>query len=176
MISALTVPFAVTLFVNTVFAVFTLHPLGVAIFSLAVNVSVKLPLVHAACVIVHVGFHVSIHFHVTVMLFVVSPSVTFILHVSSHTWLSFGVYVILSTFTLHVHFVHLLFASTVALIVSQLHALALLNVFQLTVFAPFHTFSCPVKLFAVNTTSAHVYVTVFVVSFHASSFTFTVML
>ena len=47
MISALTVPFAVTLFVNTV-ALLLVHPLGVLIASLAVNVNVKLPLVHAA--------------------------------------------------------------------------------------------------------------------------------
>ena len=59
MISALTVPFAVTLFVNTVLAVLTLHPVGVDMFSLAVNVNTKFPLVHAACVILHVGFVLS---------------------------------------------------------------------------------------------------------------------
>ena len=99
-----------------------------------------------------------------------------ILHVSSHVLFALGVYVILFPFIVHVHFVHLLFASTVALIVSQLHAAAALDVNQLTVFAVFPTFVLHVKLFAVNTTSAHVYVTVFVVTFHALSFTFTVML
>ncbi len=175
-IFTLSVPFAVTHFVNTVLDVFTVHPLGVLIFSLAVNVNVNVPLVHDACVIVHVGFNVSIHFHVTVMLFVVSPSVMLILHVSSHVLFAFGVYVILFPFILHVHFVHLLFVSTVALIVSQLHALAALHVNQLIVFFAFPTFVCPVKLFAVNTTSAHVYVTVSVVTFHALSLTFTVTL
>jgi hypothetical protein len=173
-ISALTVPFAVTLFVNTVLAVFTIHPLGVEIFSLAVNVNTKFPLVHAACVIVHVGFIVSIHLHVTVTSFVVSPSANVITHVSSHILLSLGVYVILFPFILHVHFVHLLFVSTVAVTVSQLHALASLKSFQLTVCDVFHTFVCPMKSCPVNTTSAHVYVTVSVVSFHALSFTFTV--
>ena len=51
---ALTVPFAVTVFVYTV-SLLLLHPLGVLIASLAVNVNVKFPLVHAACVMLHVG-------------------------------------------------------------------------------------------------------------------------
>ena len=138
-----------------------LHPFGVAIASLAVNVNVNVPLVHVASLMLHVGHDVSIHFHVTVTLFVVSPSVIFILHVSSHVLFALGVYVMLFPFILHVHFVHLLFASTVAVIVSHPPALALLNVFQFTVFALFHTPSLPVKLFAVNTTSVHVIVALF---------------
>ena len=140
-----------------------LHPLGVSIASLAVSVNCKLPLVHAASTMLHVGHDVSIHFHVTVTLFVVSPSVILILHVSSHVLFAFGVYVMLFPSILHVHFVHLLFASTTAVIVSQLHAFALLNVFQLTVFALFHTSSLHTKLFAVNTTSVHVIVALFCV-------------
>ena len=170
---ALTVPFAVTLFVNTVLAVFTAHPSGVAILSLAVNVNTKFPLVHAACVIVHVGFNVSIHFHLTVISFVVSPSANVITHVSSHILLSLGVYVILLLLILQLHLLHCVF--TLAVIVSQLHALASLNVNQFSVLAVFHTLVCPVKSCPVTTTSAHVNVTVFVVSFHALSFTFTVM-
>ena len=158
------------------FVSFTFVHHATVIFSLHVNVNVNVPLVHAASVIVHVGFTVSIHFHVTVILFVVSPSVMLILHVSSHVLFASGAYVILSPFTLHVHFVHLLFVSTVALIVSQLHAAAALKSFQLTVLDVFHTLVCPVKSCPVITTSAHVYVTVFVVTFHAVSFTFTVTL
>ena len=56
----LTALLLVTHFVNTVLAVFTVHPLGVPIFSLAVNVNVNVPLVHAASAILHVGFVVSI--------------------------------------------------------------------------------------------------------------------
>ncbi len=160
MISTVTLLLLVTPNVYVVLFVL-LHPFGVAIASLAVNVNVNVPLVHVASLMLHVGPVVSIFFHVTVTLFVVSPSVTFILHVSSHVLFALGVYVMLFPFILHVHFVHLLFASTVAVIVSQLHALALLNVFQLTVFALFHTSSLPIKLFAVNTTSVHVIVAFF---------------
>lgn len=174
MIFTLTVPFAVTLFVNIVLAVFTVHPSGVAIFSLAVNVNTKLPLVHTACVIVHVGFDVSIHFHVTVMLFVVSQSVMLILHTSSHVLLSLGAYVILFPFILHAHFVQLLFESTVAVIVSQLHALAALNSFQFAVLDVFHTLVCPVKSCAVNGMSVHVALfTTLHVPLHWLSLTFT---
>ena len=151
----LTALLLVTLFVYTVLLLFV-HQSGVLIASLAVNVNVKLPLVHAASAMLHVGPVVSIPFHVTVILFVVSPSVTFILHVSSPLFPSLGVYVILFHAIVHVHLLHLLFASTVALIVSQLHADAALNVFQFTVFASFHTFVCPSKLFALNATSVHV--------------------
>ena len=178
MISALTVPFAVTLFVKTVLAVFTLHPVGVDIFSLAVNVNTKSPLVHAACVIVHVGLDVSIHFHVTVISFVVSPSVNVITHVSVHVLSSLGVYVILSPFMLHAHLFCVDAVLTLAVIVSQVHALALLDVNQFAVFALFHTFACPSKLLAANATSVHVNVTSLLVTFHALSFTliFTVCL
>ena len=152
------------------------HPVGCKIFSLHVNVKTKFPLVHAASFIVHVGFVVSIHFHVTVISFVVSPSVNVITHVSVHVLSSLGVYVILSPFMLHAHLFCVDAVLTLAVIVSQLHADASLHVNQLTVFDPFPTFVLHVKLFAFNTTSAHVYVTVSVVSFHALSFTFTVML
>lgn len=169
MISALTVPFAVTLFVNTVLAVFTLHPLGVDMFSLAVNVNTKFPLVHAACVILHVGFTVSIHLHVTVMLFVVSPSVNVITHVSSPVLSLLGVYLILFPFTTQLHLFPFVF--NVAVIVSQLHALASLNVNQFAVCSAFHTFVLPVKSLAFNATSVHVNVTFLLVTFHALSFT-----
>ena len=64
---------------------------------------------------------------------------------------------------------------TVALIVSQLQAVAALDVFQFTVFALFHTLVLPVKLLALNATSVHAYLTVLLVTFHALSFTFTVI-
>ena len=129
---------------------------------------------HAASVIVHVGLLVSIFFHVTVTSFVVSPSVIVITHVSSPTLFALGVYVMLLLLILQLPLLPCVF--TLALIVSQLHAAALLKSFQLTVLAVFHTFVLHVKLFAVNTTSVHVYVTVLVVTFHALSFTFTVTL
>ena len=173
--TALTASLLVTFFVYVV--PFTdVHPLGAAISSLHVNVNNKFPLVHAASVIVHVGLLVSIFFHVTVTSFVVSPSVSVITHVSSPTLFALGVYVILFPFTLQLHFHCVDSVFTVAVIVSQLHAAAALNVFQFAVFALFPTFVSPTKLFAVNTTSVHVYVTVSVVTFHAASFTFTVTL
>jgi hypothetical protein len=54
----LTALLLVTHFVYFV-ALTVVHPLGCAIFSLHVNVNVNVPLVHAASVILHVGFVVS---------------------------------------------------------------------------------------------------------------------
>ena len=71
----LTALLLVTLFVYTVLLLFV-HQSGVLIASLAVNVNVKLPLVHAASAMLHVGPVVSnlyVPFHV------------FVFHAASHT-------------------------------------------------------------------------------------------
>ena len=100
-----------------------------------------------------------------------SPSVNVITHVSVHVLSSLGVYVILSPFMLHAHLFCVDAVLTLAVIVSQVHALALLDVNQFAVFALFHTFACPSKLLAANATSVHVNVTFLLVIFHALSFT-----
>jgi hypothetical protein len=69
-------------------------------------------------------------------------------HVSVHSTFEEGVYVILSPFIVHVHLDQ--FVLIDAVIVSQLHALALLFVFQFTVLAVFHTLSCHTKSEALN--------------------------
>ena len=104
-IVALTAVLLVTHFVNTVLAVCTVHPLGVPIFSLAVNVNVNVPLVHAASVILHVGFTVSISLNVTVTSFTeFSLSFIVITHVSLHVLFALGVYVNVLLLIVHVHF------------------------------------------------------------------------
>ena len=82
-----------------------LHPLGVFIASLVFNVKTKFPLVHAACVIVHVGTTVSISLNVTVTSTVVfSLSFSVITHVSLHVLLLLGVYVNVQFVILQLHF------------------------------------------------------------------------
>ena len=68
--------------------------------------------------------------------------------VSVHTFHALGVYVILSHAITNIHFIQ--FAVTVAVIVSQLHAAAADNVFQLNVFAPLPIFVQYVKSLAVT--------------------------
>ena len=58
--TTLTSSLLVTHFVYFVSFTFV-HPSGTVIFSLPVNVNVNVPLVHAACVILHVGGISSIH-------------------------------------------------------------------------------------------------------------------
>ena len=172
---ALTVPFAVTVFVYTV-SLLLLHPLGVLIASLAVNVNVKFPLVHAACVMLHVGPTVSIQLTFTVTTFVLfSLSFIVILQLSVPLFPLFGVYVITFPFIAHVHFVAAVVTVAVNAPLPQFHSVALLNTFQSPVFAVFHTLLLNVKLSdAVGATLLTVHVALFAVTFPTPSFTYHV--
>lgn len=96
------------------------------------------------------GANVSIPFTVTVLSILLSPSVILIVHVSIPTWFALGVYVILSHAITNVHFVQLVI--TLAVTLSQAHAAADDNVFQLNVFAQLQIFVQYVKLLAVTAT------------------------
>ena len=155
---ALTVPFAVTVFVYTVLLLL-LHPLGVFIDSLAVNVNVKFPLVHAACVILHVGTTVSIHDTLTVTSTVLfSLSFIVITQLSVPALLLFGVYVITLPFIAQLHLLPFVFTVAVNDPFQQFHSAALLKLFQSHVRAVFHTLLLNVKLLAVGATLLTVHV------------------
>ena len=133
-------------------------------FTFSLNIHVTVHAIHhvlqiALLLNVTLGHCVSIPLNVTVTAFVVSPSVIFITHVSLPVLLLFAVYVKLFPFILQLPLLPCVF--TLALIVSQLHALALLCVFQFTVVDQ-HTLDT-VKLLALNATSVHVIVALFCV-------------
>ena len=86
------------------------HPLGVLIASLAVNVNVNVPLVHAASVILHVGPTVSISLNVTVTSFVLfSLSLIVITHVSLPVLFALGVYVNVPLLIVQLHLLPFVF-------------------------------------------------------------------
>ena len=140
-----------------------LHPLGVLIASLAVNVNVNVPLVHDASTILHVGPTVSIQLTFTVTTFVLfSLSFIVILQLSVPLFPLSGVYVITFPFIaqLHLFCVDAVFTLAVNAQFPQFHSAALLNVFQSPVFALFPTLLLNVKLFAVGATLLTVHVAV----------------
>ena len=154
----LTASLLVTFFVYTVLLLLV-HPLGVLIASLAVNVNCKFPLVHAASTILHVGPTVSIQFTVTVTTFVLfSLSFIVILHVSLPVLFAFGVYVSTLLLILHVHLLAAVVTVAVKSQLPQFHSFALLNTFQSPVLAVFHTLLFNVKSLAVGTTLLTVHV------------------
>ena len=112
---ALSVTTTVTLLLLVTFFVYVVEftnvqPLGCTIFSLHVNVKTKFPLVHAASVIVHVGFTVSISLNVTSASTVeFSLSFIVIVHLSLHVFPLLGVYVNVLPFIVQLHFVPFVF-------------------------------------------------------------------
>lgn len=151
------------------------HPLGVLIASLAVNVNVNVPLVHAASVILHVGATVSIHATDTVITFVLfSLSFIVITQLSVHVLLLLGVYVIVFPLIVQLHLLPFVFTVAVNAPFPQFHSAALLKLFQSHVFAVFHTLLLNVKLFAVGATSLTVHVAVWLVVFPNASLTYAV--
>ena len=176
MIFTVTLLLLVTFFVYVVLFVL-LHPLGVSIASLAVSVNCKLPLVHAASTILHVGHDVSIQPTLTVTIFVLfSLSFIVILQLSVPLFPLAGVYVITFPFILHVHFVAAVVTVAVNAPLPQFHSFALLNTFQSPVLAVFHTLLLNVKSLAVGATLLTVQFALFAVTFPKLSFTYHVLL
>ena len=149
------------------------------ISSLNVHVTVYVwSLLHAPLpllVILTVGATVSIHATLTVTTFVLfSLSFIVITQLSVHVLLLLGVYVIISPFIAHVHFVAAVVTVALNAPFPQFHSAALLNVFQFHVRAVFHTLLLNVKSFAVGATSLTVHVAVWLVTFPKLSLTYAV--
>jgi hypothetical protein len=151
------------------------HPLGVAIFSLAVNVNVKAQLVHTSCVIVHVGFCVSIHHRYIVISNVeFSSSLTWNVHSSPQITQAFGVYVTQSPDTVHSQISHVSINSSKNIVsFPQSQSETSDNTLQLTKTEFDHTLSHHVKSCHEIGEFVHVNVTLLQVIFHTLSLTCT---
>jgi hypothetical protein len=123
------------------------------------------------------GAKVSIPFTVIVKFTVLfSLSLICTTQLSLHVWFAFGVYVIISHATLHIHFVHCVTIPLYVIFQFQHdHSCAFDNVFQSHVFAIFPIFVQYVKLLAVGATLLNVYVAVFKLLFHNASLTHHVL-
>jgi hypothetical protein len=154
------------------------HHTIVFIVSLDVTTNSTHPLKHHdATTTLHDGASVSIHFqYITTGFTLHSSSLNKIVHVSSHVILDFGVYVIISQSTVHVHLFHVLtnpLHITFSAPLPHAPSFAFEFILQFVVFGLFHTLLLQVKSFAVIGVFVHLNVTLLHVIFHTLSFTCT---